>query len=250
MKKIIPFTLLMIIGLCINAQINLEHTFQGVGASPINTQTRTIYYTVIDYTIQNIYNDDYTFYKTISITPPYGYKVHLGYLHISDKLFNLDNNIEFIVSFQDTLNNTGYLLKLYNENGTELMDFGNAFSGYPHQTINNQLRFNVLRYTNYPYDYSTDIYSLPGTLTSIQPQIIDDINPFVYPNPAKDFIFINYKINASDIKDLKIYDSNGVLIETKRIGGAFDKIKLDISEYKSGLYIYRYNDLSDKFIVK
>ncbi len=252
MKTNFLFTLLMLISLNIYAQINLEHTFPN-SVYCINTQTRTIYCTS-SYRSDTltIYNSDYSFYKSISITPPYGYEGYSSFFeNISDKVFNLDNDIEFTRSYIDTLNNTGYLLILYNENGSELMNFENCQYGYYHQTQNDELRFKLERYPNYPNsDRVTDIYSLPGSLSSIQPQIGNNITCSVHPNPAEDFIFINYKIDVFEITDLIIYNSNGIMIESKKIGGAFDKIKLDISDYKPGVYIYRYNDMSDRFIVK
>ncbi len=246
MKTKILITCFLLIGLHSNAQINLEHTFQGEVIT-INTQSRTIYYSYNGSTI-NFYNDDYSFYISTTITPPNGYKIWF-FDNISDKLFNLDNNIEFTCTFQDTLNNSGFLLKLFNENGNELKHFGNSYYSYIHQTLNKKLRFLVVRYTNYPYNYVTDIYSLPG-IPNNQAENISSDNLFAYPNPTKDNIFIKYKIDKSEITDLNIFNSNGVLIESKKIGGDFQQIKINLNRYKPGVYIYRYNNINGKFIVE
>jgi hypothetical protein len=36
----------------------------------------------------------------------------------------------------------------------------------------------------------------------------------------------------------------------KNIDAAFNVIKLNVESYKSGIYIYEYNGISNKFIVK
>jgi hypothetical protein len=212
-----------------------------------STQTRTIYCCLNGNTF-NFYNDDYSFYKSTTITPPYGYKIYT-YCNISNKLFNLDNNIEFTCTFIDTLNYSGSLLKLFNENGNELKNFGNSDFSFMHQTLNKKLRFYVVHYTNYPYGCVTDIYSLPGIPNNQAENIFSD-NLFAYPNPTKDNIFIKYKIDKSEITDLNIFNSNGVLIESKKIGGNFQQIKINVDRYKPGVYIYRYNNVNGKFIVE
>ncbi len=237
----------MLIGLHLNAQINLEHTFQHE-VNTINTQSGTFYYYYNGNTI-NFYNDDYSFYTSTTITPPNGYKI-CNFGNISSKLFNLDNNIEFTCTFQDTLNYSGYLLKLFNANGNELKNFGNSLFFYMHQTINKKLRFLVVRYTNYPYNFVSDIYSLPGTLPNKLSENKFCENLLAYPNPAKDNIFIKYNIDKSEITDLNIYNSNGVLIESVKIGGDFQQIKINVNRYRHGIYIYKYNNVTGKFIIE
>jgi hypothetical protein len=196
------------------------------------------------------YNEDYSYYKTVTITPPSGYRCFMiG--NISDHLFNSDDLFEFTCSFLDTLNNSGYLLKLYNENEIEIQDFGNASSGYAYKTINNDIRFSVFKYLDYPNpDYETDVYSLPGSIASTK-FIKSGISEYLpYPNPTNTIIYLKFNLDQSEIENLQIYNSSGQIIETKKIGGAFDRIKLDVSSYPSGQYFYKYKTNTQKFIVQ
>jgi hypothetical protein len=251
MRKIL-LGLFTIIQVGVNAQITLDHTFVNKQIINTNTHLKTVYFDSAPINNQiNFYNENYTFYKTTTITPPTGYKLN-NITNVSDQLFNTDNLLEFTCLFIDTLNNTGYNLKLINENGVELFDFGNAYYGYAHKTVTNQTRFIVWNYTNYPNpNIETNIYSIPGTIVTGKNSIENDFsnnNPF--PNPATSYINLKYNINQSEVTDLSIYKSNGQLIETMKIGGDFNTIKLDISKYSKGIYFYKYNSESKKFIVQ
>lgn len=250
MKNQLLLLLTVLIASSLNAQITLEHTYSGY-ISVANTHLKTVYYKgPINNNQYEFYNSDYSFYKSVTVTLPYGCRgAHIS--NLSDKLFNTDDVLEFTCAFLDTLNNTGYYLKLIDENGNDLIDFGNVANwGYPHKTVNNEVRFLVIRYTSYPTDTETDIYSLPGSIASTKSLIseITENNP--YPNPANDFIYLRYKINQSEIVDLQIFNSAGQIIDTKRIGGAFDRIRLNVSDYTPGHYIYKYKSITQSFIVE
>ena len=49
---------------------------------------------------------------------------------------------------------------------------------------------------------------------------------------------------------MNIFNINGQLIESKKIGYDFDKILLDVSGYAKGMYIYEVKNVSNKFVVK
>lgn len=251
MKKQLLLLLFVLIKICLNAQITLEQTYAGY-IFAANTHLQTVYYSIypVNSNQFNFYNEDYSFYKTVTVTPPTGY-ICSQISNVSDNLFNNDDLIEFTCTFFDNSSSTGYLLKLYNETGNELFNFGNSFSGWYYKTFNDEVRFNVLRYINYPNaEYETDIYSLPGSMVSAKSLIseINEISP--YPNPANNFINLTYNIDQSEIVDLQIFSLNGHLIETKKIGGAFDRIRLDVSNYSSGIYFYQYKSETEKFIVE
>lgn len=247
--------LFTIIQMSLFAQVTLEHTFVNESVQHTKTHLKSVYYVSQPTSNQIIfYNENYSFYTTTTITPPNGYELYLVG-SVSDQSFNTDNLMEFTCGFVDTLNNSGYMLKLYNENGLELYNFGNMFMGAFHTTYTGQARFSVSRYTNYPNPFfETDIYSLPGSIiagiageNSTENKSLEN-NP--YPNPANDYINLKYDINHSEITDLNIFNSNGQLVETMKIGGDFNTIKLDVSSYSKGIYFYRYNFESKKFIVK
>jgi len=233
------------------AQINFEQTLFGGSVQHVKTHLKSVYYIVNINTNQiTFYNENYSIYKIVTINPPSGYKVNF-ITNVSDMLFNNDNLLEFTCGLRDTLNNTGYLLKLYDENGNELFNFGNATSAYPYQTFNSQLRFSVFRYSNYPNNTETDVYSLPGTMITGKVNIENDYpkyNP--YPNPSSSIINLKYYLKNSEVEILNIFNSSGQLIEAIKIGGALDEIKLDVTNYAKGLYFYKYKNETKKFIVE
>ena len=250
MKKISTILLIVVFVTNAMAQITIDHTFTG-DISVVNTHLKTVYYKgPINDNQFEFYNEDYSFYKSVTLTPPEGCEAYT-LLNLSDKLFNNDELLEFTCIFYDTVNGTGSYMKLINENGTELFDFGNVASfGLLMKTKNNDVKFLVDYYVNYPTETETKVYSLPGSLTTVQPisAVSEQILP--YPNPASSHIYLKYSIGQTEKVDLQIYNSSGQLIDTKKIGGAFDKIKLNVSNYKPGLYYYRYNASSHPFIVK
>ena len=98
---------------------------------------------------------------------------------------------------------------------------------------------------------NTEIYSVPG-----DPSAYDAGNTSVdsfsspYPNPANTYITLPYKLNEGEFAVMNIFNINGQLIETKKIGYDFDKILLDVSGYAKGMYIYEVKNVSNKFVVK
>lgn len=74
-----------------------------------------------------------------------------------------------------------------------------------------------------------------GNFSTTAENIKETSNIRVYPNPANDFV--NFELNQSSNKNIiQIYSVDGKLIESKQIESNY---KLDISDYKSGLYIYK-----------
>jgi hypothetical protein len=91
---LILFTLISIVNF---AQINLEHTFSGIGmTNHVNTNNQTMYYDFNSTTcVLTLYNNDYSLYKSLTITPPAGYKSPALAGAISTKIFNNDDLVEF-----------------------------------------------------------------------------------------------------------------------------------------------------------
>lgn len=173
------------------AQINLEHTFQNEFVyyksgyslyyfSDTLYPNNSFYYTTcVNNTYHvKIYNSDYSINtdQTYTFTPPTGYEV--DNIFLSKKMFNTDDNYEFMVSYKKTLyslyGNDNYKLILYDINRNVLNDFGTGASFYNYlniQIINNQCKLLLYRYL-YDADnnlfVNTEIYSVPGTLTPIQ----------------------------------------------------------------------------------
>jgi len=242
-----------------NAQINLEHTFEGdvcYSGTAIHDWPYQMgdagFFIFQDYENYQLklYNTDYSLYKSISLIQFQEYPDFWAYL-FTKKLFNTDDKIEFLLhlSIYNDENRERRLLIL-NEDGAILKDFGNYENDgpVPILKINEQYKLVIYRYEN--DNATTEIYSLPGTMSNAVLQIGGNIFQPPYPNPANSTITLPYQLKQGEISTMRIYNMNGQLVETKQIDSAFDKILLNVSNYRRGMYIYEVNGESKRFIVK
>jgi len=58
----------------------------------------------------------------------------------------------------------------------------------------------------------------------------------LYPNPASDHIIIDYEIIYVKEAKLQIFNSIGAVVFSKELKNNHDKIKVQVSDYKNGLY--------------
>lgn len=75
-----------------------------------------------------------------------------------------------------------------------------------------------------------------------------------YPNPAKDYVTINYTINNSPAK-LVIRNLVGATVFAQNINPTNTKVKISLSDFKAGVYFYSIEQngktsLTKKLIVK
>lgn len=281
MAKISFYTSIVAIMCCLsqvsNAQITLEHTFKNENVSVMSGNVNgkpnffveelfpvgSFYLTeVVNNSVHiKAYNPDYTLIidKTYSLTPPTGYKA--SYVRVSKKVFNTDDNYELLVTFSKisyvSNDNEACRLILYDSNRNVIKDFGAGYMFYIGNLvyiINNSCKVRIVRrlYSGGEnFVDNTEIYSVPG-----DPSAYDAGNTSVdsfsspYPNPANTYITLPYKLNEGEFAVMNIFNINGQLIETKKIGYDFDKILLDVSGYAKGMYIYEVKNVSNKFVVK
>ena len=280
MAKISFYTSIVAIMCCLsqvsNAQITLEHTFKNENVSIMSGNVNgkpnffveklfpvgSFYFTeVVNNSVHiKAYNPDYTLIidKTYSLTPPTGYKT--SYVWVFKKVFNTDDNYELLVTFSKISpvsdDNEARRLILYDSNKNVIKDFGAGnmfYIGNMVYIINNGCKVLISRYLYDGGDWvaNTEIYSVPG-----DPSAYDAGNTSVdsfsspYPNPANTYITLPYKLNEGEFAVMNIFNINGQLIESKKIGYDFDKILLDVSGYAKGMYIYEVKNVSNKFVVK
>jgi hypothetical protein len=138
---------------------------------------------------------------------------------------------------------------IFNENLDEIASYDSASIHSIYETKSGQIRMDVNKYSFPSIKSSTLTYLLQELTTSVS-----DVNETsikqAYPNPAISIINLPYQIEPGETTEMKIYDMNGKLMKTISIGSHFNQIKLSTSGYKPGMYIYRYNDKSGKFLVK
>ena len=92
-------------------------------------------------------------------------------------------------------------------------------------------------------DVSKITFSLIGTSSSSDFEVESSVLQ-VYPNPAKDNIYL--KGLASDENILRIFRLDGSLVCSKTLNG--DELSIDISSLLTGVYIVKTNTQTSKFI--
>ncbi len=59
-----------------------------------------------------------------------------------------------------------------------------------------------------------------------------------YPNPAKDFFFVDYEINNAQMANIEVVNILGSVVFNQEISTNDSRAKINISELKSGVYFY------------
>ncbi|MCW3789428.1 T9SS type A sorting domain-containing protein [Plebeiibacterium sediminum] len=168
------------------------------------------------------------------------YRVYLP----SDKLFNDDSLIEFIATYKPTTGDNT-LMAIFNEDGEKLFDLGSHNFATYIKTPSNQYKL----LTHYIDDgYGMNVYSLPGSLTSSEEEILKKAECIAFPNPAKEYINIQFERGISS--QLIVTDIKGNVVKEQNINPAINEVRLNTSNFTSGLYIYQIGDQKGKFIIK
>ena len=264
MKKLL-YLLFVTLSLSVKSQITLESTrnvgFGQEGLSVFNTSNLGEKYftggsnssnTTLD-TI-TIYNSDWSLYRQVILPNGYGY-----YGGISDKLFNSDSLIEFLISTPG-LNRT---ISVINELGQIVFTFPDSTISPdgPNGIINigNDFKF---RYLTNSFQYR--VFSLPGTLPCNQCNFTSGITEpnqgsglsglNVYPNPFNNSLEINYNfLSKQDNPRIIITDILGRELRTLPLVNQSDKITINTTDLPRGtmiisLYGNTQNPVSKKVI--
>jgi len=79
---------------------------------------------------------------------------------------------------------------------------------------------------------------------------IGSVNSCIYPNPAQYWTNIDYKLEPGEVTDLSIFTLQGNLVEKKLLDAKQTTLKLNLQNYKPGVYLYQYKDKKGKFVVR
>lgn len=217
----------------------------------------------------DLYNEDYTLYRSVDIPYEYVGSGQYNMFHVSRSLFDCDTtNIEYLISWSGQ---TQSWTKVIREDETELLSEGDvvynafnttvpesngivsgpngsllhlegAFSGPPLSKI-----FQICG--QLPQNISRMDSTMTG-LTEVE-QPLDQLK--LYPNPSDSQITIDYNLNGNESGVLEIYSMEGKLVEKKQLGSFFNKVMLDISGFSAGTYMVNIltedgDKLSERFI--
>ena len=259
MKKII-FGLIASFGISSLSfgQLTLEHSYSTYvwtdATNVFKTDSGLNYFTLDNVTnVLRIYNENHTLIQTTNITLPTNY--HIAYiLYPSDKLFNTDSIIEFIIRFdRDTSAPTTldrYKLNLLNQNNITIQEFGNRSEATVIKGMMNSLKLITAIGNNFTGNPSLyEVYTLTGTLSTVQFKSANNLL-FGYPNPAENKISITNNLDFGENAILEVFDINGKKVLEKNVIGENGDINLDVSNLISGVYIYKIKGETNKFIKK
>ncbi|MHB0756985.1 T9SS type A sorting domain-containing protein [Polaribacter sp. M15] len=213
-----------------------------------NIDGETKFYT-LDWTNNqvNIYNSSHNIYKTVSINLESGYEMRELYLP-TDKLFNSNSKIEFIIFSVQTDSPYQPSLRLFDEDGTLLFDFGNSRGIELFKTPNDSYKLITAQSTSNEKEISYKVYSLSGTLSVSQENLFNKQKIIGFPNPSSKTISITNPLKNNVNDKIKVYDINGRKVLEKTIVGNGENIELDISLLSKGIYNYRIRELGNKFV--
>ena len=259
MKKIILlFTALVSISNLSFGQVTYERSYSTYvwtdATNVFKTDSGLNYFTLDNITnVLRIYNESHVLIQTTNITLPTNY--HIGYIfYPSDKLFNTDSLIEFVIRFDRHTsapsNLDKYQLNLLNQNNSTLFRFGNFGSATVIKGMTNNLKLITSLGNNFTGNPSLyDVYTLTGTLSTVQTNIANNLL-FGYPNPTENKITLTNDLENGENGILEVFDTNGKKVIQKNVVGENGLIELEITELSNGVYIYKLNGQTNRFIKK
>ena len=243
------------------AQATLEHSYSTTNFAKFNAENEAYaFYTQIglnyftfDFgtnTLQ-VYNESHSLTKTI-VFP----NAPIDIILVTDNLFNNDNVIEILYSYATDVSGYEISLKLINENGLTIQTFSDKRDAKIIKNNNSNFKLIVSKSLNYggaggsvnTYDY--DVYALSGTLTLAQEQIYLKSSFAGFPNPTENIITISNNLENKINEILEVFDSSGKKVKEETISDSEQEIILDINNLSTGIYIYKLNGQTNRFVKK
>lgn len=245
------------ISLTSNAQATFEHAytseyFNHNEGNMFRTDNGLFFYTFERNTgIVKIYNSSHVLIKTVNIPMETNYYLR-SLQAISDKLFNSDNLVEFMVGSYNLSGPTNvYKIRLINENGIVLQEIANKDEAIIVKENDNSFKLIVSNSSSsmlYPIDY--DVYSLPGTTLNIVQNQTSNYSLIGFPNPTSNNITIVSSLKNGESGNLEVFDLNGKKVMEKLVTGNGSEINLELTNLNNGVYIYKLNGKINRFIKK
>lgn len=194
--------------------------------------------------IFQIFNDQHILLKTF--TAPFdNAPLLIRDIFVTDKLFNNDSKIEFLVSAQE---DPVVRLLLFDDDGNILQEFPGRRAFKILKNNDNEYKLITTDINPFMLLDFMDVYSLIGTLSVNQQNLLRQ-ELLLQPNPASDFVRITNNLQSGQTGVLSIFTLGGAMISQKTIHFN-DEIQLDVSSFASGTYLYNFNGDSGKFIKK
>ena len=211
-----------------------------------------------------IYSGDFSsiITKTIKVPSFDGYKLEIRdkeeCCKFSQHIFNNDDELECMVRYvskDDDFANHSEKLVLLDSKGNIIKDFGNARYMIWHNglyLINNQAYIIISRYEKGKATSTYEIYSVPTTVNpnQLKSATISNTTLSAFPNPAKTFVNLSYNVSGVEDAEMVITDASGRVVERRIVNAMQDNLRLNVANYKRGIYFYEVQGFTGRFIVE
>jgi len=152
------------------------------------------------------------------------------------------------VSFQDDNNNEIYAYNSALSSNNQWQQFSVDLSSVASQSITRFVMFIDQGVVNW------DLYFLDDFNLSSTPLLTNEINESnlinVFPQPAKNSLNIQVKLNNSEISTLDLYNSQGKILSSNVLNKNDENINLDVSQFKSGIYFIKVHSKNNLYTKK
>ena len=208
-----------------------------------------------------IYSGDFSsiITKTIKVPSFDGYKLESQdkdeWCKISQHIFNNDDELECMIRYvSEGGGDYSEKFVLFDSKGNIIKDFGNAYHMWWYNNlylINNQSYIIIARYDR-NYKATFEIYSVPTTVNPNQLKSATISNPTLsaFPNPAKTFVNLSYNVSGVEDAEMVITDASGRVVERRIVNAMQDNLRLNVANYKRGMYFYEVQGFTGRFIVE
>ncbi|MFA5816416.1 MAG: T9SS type A sorting domain-containing protein [Bacteroidales bacterium] len=231
-----------------HAQIVFEQSYPYSGTITQLEKEGPMFY-LMDVTAKEcrIYNLDYSLFKTIKLDVPtnrYLYDIQF----VTQHLFDSDDGVELLYVFYQYVQTATsyyyiYTTRIADETGSLILDLPGCswtviknISGSGSRMLNY-----VTDYSVYPYPVETRIYRLPGQITGVETEAMQDFSgDRVFPNPTSGLIRMHPGgFNLNDKSDWVILDSTGKLIARVPVSDPGNPVDLKSLGLVAGIYLVR-----------
>ena len=191
----------------------------------------------------SVYDADFQLTKEIPFTVEGKWGIRyssFGVVIAGKHLFNNDDKIEICLT--PWKQGGKMYTMILNEDGEVLFMQEGSLISYLYKA-GDELRFEI---SNSYDNYNIEVYATQGNFSADE-MVVTTQNP--YPNPANTTVSIPYTLDGKSA-EMHIYDSRGVLVDAKTLDPDAELVDLNVSAYRPGIYVYEYNGMSNKFVVR
>jgi len=138
-------------------------------------------------------------------------------------------NLSVTATFNQWVNSSGHLSNMLNTNVNE-MGIARAF-------------FNSSKYKH----YWTQVFGKGSGVLS-NDNAVADVKFSVYPNPVKNSVFVIFQNVTQAPVQMKLFSVNGELMYDKSYSLDAKEMKIDVSNFSSGVYFLKFRNVTKKIV--